>query len=174
MRVQRNTVGALGVDGQEAAEGLPDTRRLEGLLLYGRGSVSGCISCIGFHDLRGNSEVGLLSRRPRRGIGLRELFLCRTLAMLTTLLAALAAWDDMMASGRLMKAVVEVRVMESFPSCNGVVIIGWSSWFIRGSTEERWLPCTSKSVLHIDEAIRIGLNKIFNFIVANYKDLMTD
>jgi hypothetical protein len=36
--------------------------------------------------------------------------------MLTTLLAALAAWDDMMATGRLMKAVVEVRVMESFPT----------------------------------------------------------
>jgi hypothetical protein len=71
---------------------------------------------IGFHDLRGNSEVGLLSRGPRRGIELGELFLCRTLAMLTTLLAALAAWDDMMTSGRLMKAVVEVRVMESFPS----------------------------------------------------------
>jgi hypothetical protein len=116
VRVQRNTVGALGINGQEAAEGLPDTRRLEGLLLYGRGSVSGCISCIGFHDLRGNSEVGLLSGRPRRGIELRELFLCHTLAMLTTLLAALAAWDDIMASGRLMKAVVEVRVMESFPS----------------------------------------------------------
>lgn len=116
MRVQRNTIGALGVDGQKSAKGLPDTRRLEGLLLFGRGSISGCMSCIGFHDLRGNSEVGLPSRRPRRSIELGDLFLSRTLAMLTTLLAALAAWDDMMASGRLMKAVVEVRVMESFPS----------------------------------------------------------
>jgi hypothetical protein len=34
VRVQRDTVGALRVDGHEAAEGLPDTRRLEGLLLY--------------------------------------------------------------------------------------------------------------------------------------------
>lgn len=33
VRVQRDTVGALGVDGQEAAEGLPDTSRLDGLLL---------------------------------------------------------------------------------------------------------------------------------------------
>lgn len=50
------------------------------------------------------------------GIGPEAVFVVRTLAMLTTLLAALATWDDIMAAGKLMEAVVEVRVMESFPT----------------------------------------------------------
>jgi hypothetical protein len=55
------------------------------------------MSCIGFHDVRGNSNVGAAVEGPLGGIGFGDLFMSRTLAMLTTLLAALAAWDDMMA-----------------------------------------------------------------------------
>jgi hypothetical protein len=68
------------------------------------------------HDVRVNSEVGAVVERRLGGIGSEAMFVVRTLAMLTTLLAALAAWDDMMAAGKLIKAVVEVRVMESFPT----------------------------------------------------------
>lgn len=48
-------------------------------------------------DVRGNSNVGAAVEGPLGGIGFGGLFMSRTLAMLTTLLAALAAWDDMMA-----------------------------------------------------------------------------
>lgn len=48
-------------------------------------------------DVRGYSNVGAAVEGPLGGIGFGGLFIGRTLAMLTTLLAALAAWDDMMA-----------------------------------------------------------------------------
>jgi hypothetical protein len=97
VRVQRDTVGSLRVNGHEATEGLPYARRLEGLLLYDRDPVSGCIMYWLMMDVRGNSNVGAAVERPLGGIGFGGLFMSRTLAMLTTLLAALAAWDDMMA-----------------------------------------------------------------------------
>jgi hypothetical protein len=59
--------------------------------------LAGCMPCIGFHDVRGNSNVEAAVEGPLGGIGFGEMFSSRTLAMLTTLLAALATWDDMMA-----------------------------------------------------------------------------